>query len=195
MVRADGLTISELRNVGRDYTVEDTARFYYQFKFSELESDPDFQDYGKRRAEALKYATGQIREEYAQLPNVKQSGFTLEDLERMSSEIEERYKKPDDTDDIDEGTTNLYYTDQRVKDLLTGSSQTNISITEYDGQLIIEAENGVDDATTDDLDEGTTNLYYTDARVDTEFDTRLALKTTDNLTEGTTNLYFSGKRY
>jgi molybdopterin-binding protein len=69
-----------------------------------------------------------------------------------------------DTDDIDEGTTNLYYTDARVKTLLTGSTQTNISITEVEGNLVITAENGVDDANTDDLDEGTTNLYFTDSR-------------------------------
>ena len=69
-----------------------------------------------------------------------------------------------DTDDISEGTTNKYYTDQRVKDVLTGSTQTNISITEVAGELIITAENGVDDATTDDLDEGTTNKYFTDQR-------------------------------
>ena len=42
---------------------------------------------------------------------------------------------------------------------------------------------------TADLTEGT-NLYYTDAR----FDTRLAAKTTDNLTEGSSNLYFSDER-
>lgn len=76
------------------------------------------------------------------------------------------------TDNVAEGTTNLYYTDARVD-------------TEFDTRLALK--------TTDNLSEGTTNLYYTDARVDTEFDTRLALKTTDNLTEGTTNLYFSGK--
>lgn len=68
------------------------------------------------------------------------------------------------TDDIDEGTNNKYYTDQRVKDVLTGSTQTNISITEVGGALVITAENGVDDATTDDLDEGTTNKYFTDQR-------------------------------
>ena len=39
---------------------------------------------------------------------------------------------------------------------------------------------------TDDLAEGTSNLYYTTAR----FDTRLATKTTDDLTEGS-NLYLS----
>jgi len=42
---------------------------------------------------------------------------------------------------------------------------------------------------TDDLNEGT-NLYYTDSR----FDTRLSAKTTDNLTEGSSNLYFSDER-
>lgn len=45
--------------------------------------------------------------------------------------------------------------------------------------------------TTDNLTEGSTNLYYTSTRVNSAFDTRLATKTTDNLTEGTTNKYFS----
>ena len=40
---------------------------------------------------------------------------------------------------------------------------------------------------TDNINEGSTNLYYTDTR----FDTRLATKTTDNLTQGSTNLYYS----
>jgi len=70
----------------------------------------------------------------------------------------------DTSDILAEGDTNLFYTDQRVKDVLTGSAQTNISITEEDGVLTIEAENGVDDSTTDDLAEGETNLYYTDER-------------------------------
>lgn len=42
---------------------------------------------------------------------------------------------------------------------------------------------------TDDIGEGTTNLYYTDSR----FDTRLATKSTTNLAEGT-NLYFTNAR-
>ncbi|MBU1728174.1 hypothetical protein KKA39_02640, partial [Patescibacteria group bacterium] len=37
------------------------------------------------------------------------------------------------------------------------------------------------------------NLYYTTARANTDFDTRLATKTTTNLTEGT-NLYFTNAR-
>jgi len=43
---------------------------------------------------------------------------------------------------------------------------------------------------TDDISEGSTNLYYTDTR----FDTRLGTKTTDNLTEGSTNLYYTDAR-
>ena len=69
-----------------------------------------------------------------------------------------------DTDDVSEGTTNKYYTNQRVKDVLTGSTQTNISITEVGGVLTITAENGVADSTTDDLVEGVNNHYFTDER-------------------------------
>ena len=45
------------------------------------------------------------------------------------------------------------------------------------------------DATTDDLPEGITNLYYTDVR----FDSALGAKTTDDVTEGS-NLYFTNER-
>jgi hypothetical protein len=77
-----------------------------------------------------------------------------------------------DTDDIEEGATNLYFTDTRAKaatkSLLTGTTTnlTNISISENGaGGLDITAENGVADSDTDDLSEGTTNLYFTEARV------------------------------
>ncbi len=70
------------------------------------------------------------------------------------------------TDNLTEGSTNLYYTNTR-----------------FDNRLATK--------TTDDLSEGSTNLYYTSTRVNSAFDTRLATKTTDNLTEGTTNKYFS----
>ncbi len=42
---------------------------------------------------------------------------------------------------------------------------------------------------TDDLTEGSTNLYYTTARANTDFDTKFAAEDTDNLTQGSTNLY------
>jgi hypothetical protein len=73
-----------------------------------------------------------------------------------------------DSDDIEEGATNEYFTDARAKtsaaDLLTNASLTNITITGTGAGLTITAENGVADSDTDDLDEGTTNLYFTDVR-------------------------------
>lgn len=46
---------------------------------------------------------------------------------------------------------------------------------------------------TDSVTEGSTNLYYTTARANADFDTRLATKNTNNLTEGT-NLYYTDSR-
>jgi hypothetical protein len=73
-----------------------------------------------------------------------------------------------DTDDIEEGTTNLYFEDSRAKtsaaQLLTGATLTNITITGTGAGLTITAENGVADSNTDQLVEGTTNKYFTDAR-------------------------------
>jgi hypothetical protein len=73
------------------------------------------------------------------------------------------------TDDVEEGN-NMYFTDSRATNaagvLLQNASQTNISIS-YDSNtqsLTVSAENGVADSDTDDLIEGTSNLYFTDAR-------------------------------
>ena len=125
-----------------------------------------------------------------------------------------------DTDDVSEGATNQYYTAQRVRDVLTGSTQTNISITEVSGALIITAENGVDDSTTDDLEEGASNHYFTESRAKIAAadllvnhstlnnititgdedglvitaENGVADSDTDDLTEGTTNLYFTDQR-
>ena len=68
-----------------------------------------------------------------------------------------------DTDDIGEGSSNLYYTQARFDSAFAAKS-------------------------TSDLSEGT-NLYYTDAR----FDTRLGTKDTGDLSEGT-NLYYTDAR-
>lgn len=74
-----------------------------------------------------------------------------------------------DTDDLGEGTTNLYFSNARAKsaaaDLLTTATLTNITITGTGAGLTITAENGVADSDTDDLAEGTTNLYFSNARV------------------------------
>jgi hypothetical protein len=113
-----------------------------------------------------------------------------------------------DTGDLTEGS-NLYYTDDRVKDVLTNATTTNISITEIGGVLHIDAENGVADSTTDDLTEGLTNKYYTDTRArqalsegtGINYDSStgtisadLADFDTDDLTEGSSNQYFTTQR-
>ena len=73
-----------------------------------------------------------------------------------------------DTDDIEEGSVNEYFTDVRAKTsaaaLITGATKTNITITGDENGLTITAENGVGDSTTDDLTEGSSNLYFTNAR-------------------------------
>jgi hypothetical protein len=72
------------------------------------------------------------------------------------------------TDDLQEGTENLYFTDVRAKgsaaDLLVNANKTNITITGNEDGLTITAENGVADSDTDDLTEGSTNLYFTNQR-------------------------------
>lgn len=75
------------------------------------------------------------------------------------------------TDDLVEGTTNLYFSDERaqdaIADAINAGTHENIVITYNDetNSFSFVAENGVADSTTDDLVEGTTNLYYKDERV------------------------------
>lgn len=72
-----------------------------------------------------------------------------------------------DTDDLSEGTSNLYFSNARAKDaaadLLTSATLSNITITGNGSGLTITAENGIADSTTSDLAEGT-NLYFTNTR-------------------------------
>ena len=98
------------------------------------------------------------------------------------------------TDVVEEGTSNLYFTDERVQDVLVNAVQENIAITATDGILYITAENGVEDSTTDDLDEGTVNLYFTSQRVLDVVSGGGEGFTTDSVTEGTTNLYYTDAR-
>jgi hypothetical protein len=75
-----------------------------------------------------------------------------------------------DTDDIEEGASNLYHTAQRSVDAvataISGGTQTNITVSYNNGtgKFDFVAENGVADSDTDDLAEGTSNLYFTNAR-------------------------------
>ena len=68
-----------------------------------------------------------------------------------------------DTDDIGEGVTNLYFTEQRAKDAVATDIATAIS----NAALM----------STDDLPEGVTNLYYTQERVQDEIDNTIVAGT------------------
>ena len=130
-----------------------------------------------------------------------------------------------DTDNLSEGSSNLYHTTERVQDvvggqLVTNGSHTGISFT-YD-----DANDGAVDATvslssfsTSNLSEGS-NLYYTNERVDDRVNAllqagsnitltyddaantltiaatedNLSNNDTDDLSEGSTNLYFTNER-
>ena len=97
----------------------------------------------------------------------------------------EGYLIASDTDDISEGTTNLYYTKERVEDdmaliLVAGN---NITIAHDDIANTITISGAYPDLSfsdTDDLAEGVTNLYYTDARVDARIPTNISSFTNDS---------------
>jgi hypothetical protein len=101
------------------------------------------------------------------------------------------------TDNLTEGS-NLYYTDARADARVTAgfaakstsdlSEGTNLYYTDARADARIAA------ADTDDLTEGSTNLYFTNARSDARFDTKIAAATTDNLSEGSTNQYYTEAR-
>ncbi len=133
---------------------------------------------------------------------------------------------PTSTDGLSEGSSNLYFTDERAQDAVAAAiaagTHSNITITYDDltNKFTFAAENGVGDSTTDNLSEGSTNLYFTDERaqdalgamvtgntetgITVEYDDATAKlnftvadqfpsKTTTNLAEGT-NLYFTDAR-
>jgi hypothetical protein len=117
-----------------------------------------------------------------------------------------------DTDDLAEGATNLYFTNARARTALSvtagtglsynnttgvfnlaaipNASLTNSSIT-INGQAV--SLGGSVTLTTTNIAEGT-NLYWTDARGNSNFATNLAASTTTNLAEGT-NLYYTQARF
>ena len=117
-----------------------------------------------------------------------------------------------DTDDLSEGSTNLYYTNARARTALSvtagtglsydnttgvfnlaaipNASLTNSSIT-INGQAV--SLGGSVTLTTTNIAEGT-NLYWTEARGNSNFTTNLAASSTTNLAEGT-NLYYTQARF
>jgi hypothetical protein len=103
-----------------------------------------------------------------------------------------------DTDDIAEGSTNLYYTQARADARVaaaTGanldlSSKTTANLTEVTNLYYTQArfDSAFTAKSTTNLSEGT-NLYYTDARADA----RITAADTGDLSEGS-NLYYTNAR-
>ena len=95
-----------------------------------------------------------------------------------------------DTDDLSEGSTNQYFTNERVDDrvnaLLTAGSNVSLSYDDAAGTLTISAtEDNLSNNDTDDLSEGSTNLYHTTARV------RSAISATGDLSYDSSTGIFS----
>ena len=95
-----------------------------------------------------------------------------------------------DTDDISEGSAQ-YFTDARSRASISATSPALYDAST--GVISISSSALFTGKTTDDLTEGSTNLYYTTGRQNTDFDTRLATKSTTDVAEGT-NLYFTNTR-
>lgn len=112
------------------------------------------------------------------------------------------------TDNLQEGTTNLYFTNQRALDAVGGDISSAVST-------------AINALTTDDIEEGSSNLYFTEERAqdaigaavatstqsgitvtydDTDGELNFSVadqwtgKTTDDLSEGVTNQYFTNQR-
>ena len=113
-----------------------------------------------------------------------------------------------DTDNVTEGSTNLFTTAARTRTHFTygtgiehdGSGTLSVTQADINTDNVTEGSTNIfytearfttslGTKTTTDLAEGT-NLYYTDARADA----RIAAATTDDLSEGVTNLYYTDAR-
>ena len=116
---------------------------------------------------------------------------------------------PSDTDSLTEGSSNLYYTDARARASVSATASSGLTYNSSTGAFDLSAIpnsnlanssvtinsqslslGGSLTLTTDNITEGSSNLYYTNAR----FDTQLGTKDTDDLTEGSSNLYFTNTR-
>ena len=115
-----------------------------------------------------------------------------------------------DTDALSEGTTNLYYTNERVDDRVAAliSGGTGISATYNDAGNLLTLSADFGEFDTDDVNEGSSNRYFTQARARNAFTYGNGIQhdgsgtisvtqsdiNTDNLTEGSTNIFFTNAR-
>ena len=88
-----------------------------------------------------------------------------------------------DSDNIGEGSTNLYYTNERVDDRISALVQngTGLTWTYDDNANSFTPAVSLSSFDTDNLSEGSTNLYYTDTRANAAIDARVTKTFVDNL--------------
>ncbi|AIX20765.1 structural protein [Synechococcus phage ACG-2014a] len=116
-----------------------------------------------------------------------------------------------DTDALSEGSTNLYFTNERVDDRIDALVQASTGITKvYDdtaGTYTLSVTQA--DVNTDNVTEGSTNLFTTAARTRTHFTYGVGVELsgagalsvtqadidTDNVTEGSTNVFYTEARF
>jgi len=136
------------------------------------------------------------------------SATAIPSQQSVKAYVDSQILTKDNSDEITEGSTNLYFTNARAdaritnalidEDDMSSNSATKIP-SQQSVKAFVESQVASKDALselsgdTDDVSEGSTNLYYTDARVNSAFDTRLATKDTGNLSEGS-NLYHTTER-
>jgi hypothetical protein len=125
------------------------------------------------------------------------SATTISSSESVKAYVDSQILTKDNTDEITEGSSNLYFTNARAdaritnalkdEDNMASNSATHIpsqqSVKAYVDSQILTKDN------TDEITEGSTNLYFTNARADA----RIAAADTGDLSEGT-NLYFTNTR-
>ena len=90
------------------------------------------------------------------------------------------------TDNVTEGSTNLFTTAARTRTHFTYGT----GITHSSGTLSVTQA----DINTDNITEGSTNIFFTTARANSNFDTKIAAADTDALSEGSSNLYYTDAR-
>ena len=101
------------------------------------------------------------------------------------------------TDDLSEGTTNLYYTDSRARNALSASGDLN-----YDFATGVFSYTERTDSEVRGLFSASGDLNYTPSTGEfsittyksTDFDTDFSGKNTDDLSEGSSNLYYTDTR-
>ena len=115
-----------------------------------------------------------------------------------------------DTDALSEGTTNLYFTNERVDDRVAAliDGGTGISATYNDAGNLLSLAVDFGEINTDNLTEGSTNRFFTQARTRNAFTYGTGIQhdgsgglsvtqsdiNTDNITEGSTNIFFTNAR-